>query len=141
MTSTVDDTPPDLDEDGADEDEDDTLVEHAPLVPLRTIFRRFWPYTREFRGRMVLSLLLTGAVPALSTASIYLYKVLIDDVLTPHDFGPFPLVAALYLGITLGSGVVTWLDEFLTAWVGERFVLGLRVDLFTHLQRLSLGFC
>src|SRR4051794_9565604 len=140
MTSTVDDTPPDLDEDGADEDEDDTLVEHAPLVPLRTIFRRFWPYTREFRGRMVLSLLLTGAVPALSTASIYLYKVLIDDVLTPHDFGPFPLVAALYLGITLGSGVVTWLDEFLTAWVGERFVLGLRVDLFTHLQRLSLGF-
>src|SRR3954449_2453827 len=75
-----------------------------------------------------------------STASIYLYKVLIDDVLTPHDFGPFPLVAALYLGITLASGVVTWIDEFLTAWVGERFVLNLRVDLFTHLQRLSLGF-
>ena len=61
-------------------------------------------------------------------------------MLTPHDFGPFPLVAALYLGITVASGVVTWVDEFLTAWVGERFVLNLRVELFTHLQRLSLGF-
>jgi ATP-binding cassette subfamily B protein len=139
MTATVDDTPSDTREHGS-EDEDGSLVEHAPTVPLPVIFRRFWPYTREFRGRMVASLLLTGAVPALSTASIYLYKVLIDDVLTPHDFGPFPLVAALYLGITLVSGVVTWIDEYLTAWVGERFVLGLRVDLFTHLQRLSLGF-
>ena len=38
-----------VDESG--EDQDDSLVEHAPAVPLRIIFRRFWPYTRDFRGR------------------------------------------------------------------------------------------
>jgi ATP-binding cassette, subfamily B, bacterial len=119
---------------------DDGLVEEAPRVPLRTVFTRFWPQTRGFRGRMVSSLLLTGAVPALTTASVYLYKVLVDDVLTPHDFRLFIPVAALYLGLTVVQGVVTWIDEFLTAWVGERFVLNLRVDLFTHMQRLSLGF-
>jgi ABC-type multidrug transport system fused ATPase/permease subunit len=141
VPASVDETTEDvLDNAPDDEDEDDRLVEHAPTVPLRAVFRRFWPHTRDFRGRMVLSLLLTGAVPALSTASIYLYKVLIDDVLTPHDFRLFPIVAALYLGITVAQGVVTWVDEFLTAWVGERFVLNLRVDLFTHLQRLSLNF-
>ena len=87
-----------------------------------------------------MSLLLTGAVPALTTASIYLYKVLVDDVLTPHDFRLFiPLLPRLYLGITVVQGVVTWIDEYLTAWVGERFVLNLRVNLFTHMQRLSLG--
>jgi len=36
--------------------------------------------------------------------------------------------------------VVTWIDEYLTAWVGERFVLNLRVAFFSHLQRLSLGY-
>ena len=87
-----------------------------------------------------MSLLLTGAVPALTTASLYLYKVLVDDVLTPHDFRLFIPVAALYLAITVVQGVVTWIDEYLTAWVGERFVLNLRVNLFTHMQRLSLGF-
>ena len=122
------------------DDEDDSLVEEAPQVPLRAVFRRFWPHTRGFRGRMTMSLLLTGAVPALTTASLYLYKVLVDDVLTPHDFRLFIPVAALYLGITVVQGVVTWIDEYLTAWVGERFVLNLRVNLFTHMQRLSLGF-
>ena len=61
-------------------------------------------------------------------------------MLTPHDFRLFIPVAALYLGITVVQGVVTWIDEYLTAWVGERFVLNLRVNLFTHMQRLSLGF-
>ena len=125
---------------GAPDDEDDSLVEEAPQVPLRTVFARFWPQTRGFRGRMTMSLLLTGAVPALSAVSIYLYKVLVDDVLTPHDFRLFIPVAALYLGITIVQGVVTWVDEYLTAWVGEKFVLNLRVNLFTHMQRLSLGF-
>ncbi len=86
------------------DDEDDSLVEEAPQVPLRAMFRRFWPHTRGFRGRMAMSLLLTGAVPALTTASIYLYKVLVDDVLTPHDFRLFIPVAALYLGITVVAG-------------------------------------
>jgi ATP-binding cassette, subfamily B, bacterial len=143
MGTILDDTPPDLgdhvDDDGSS-DEDDSLVAFAPTVPLREIFHRFWPHTRDFRGRMVLSLLLTGTVPALSTASIYLYKVLVDDVLTPHDFHPFLLVAVLYLGITVVQGTITWFDEYLTAWVGERFVLHLRLAVFGHLQRLSLAF-
>jgi ABC-type multidrug transport system fused ATPase/permease subunit len=142
MTTTVGGTSrEDLDDRTDDEEHDDhSLVEYAPTVPLRDIFRRFWPYTRDFRGRMALSLLLTGAVPAISTASIYLYKVLVDDVLTPQDFSIFPIVAALYLTLTVADGVVSWFDEYLTAWVGERFVLNLRVDLFGHLQRLSLAF-
>ena len=45
------------------DDEDDSLVEEAPQVPLRAVFTRFWPQTRGFRGRMTMSLLLTGARP------------------------------------------------------------------------------
>ena len=120
--------------------ESSSFAEAAPTVSIREIFGRFWPETRGFRGRTVLSLLLTGAVPGLTTASIYLYKVLVDHVLIPHDLRLFLPVAALYLGITVAQGVLTWIDEYLSAWVGERFVLNLRVRLFEHLQRLSLGF-
>ena len=34
---------------------------------------------------------------------------------------------------------MSFIDEYLTAWVGERFVTSLRVRLFAHLQRLSVG--
>src|ERR1700754_4654185 len=61
------------------------LLEGTPPVGLRTIFRRFWPETRAFRGRVWASLLLVAAGPLLSAATIWLFKILVDDVLTPHS--------------------------------------------------------
>jgi len=37
------------------------------------------------------------------------------------------------------SGLASFADEYLTAWVGERFVTSLRIRLFAHLQKLSVG--
>jgi ATP-binding cassette subfamily B protein/subfamily B ATP-binding cassette protein MsbA len=117
-----------------------SLVEQAPRLKVRAIFGRFWPETRPFRGRMVLSLGLAAVGPGLATVSIWLFKILVDDVLTPHDYRLFPAVAAAYLGITLLEGLLNFTDQYMSAWVGERFVLDLRVRLFAHMQRLSLGY-
>ena len=117
-----------------------SLVEQAPRLKVRAIFGRFWPETRPFRGRMVLSLLLAAVGPGLATVGIWLFKILVDDVLTPHDYRLFPVVAAAYLGITLLEGLLNFTDQYMSAWVGERFVLNLRVRLFAHVQRLSLGY-
>ncbi|HEX4359910.1 MAG TPA: ABC transporter transmembrane domain-containing protein [Pseudonocardia sp.] len=116
------------------------LVGTAPSVPLRTIFRRFWPDTRGFRGRMAFGFALIAIPPLLAAAGIWLFKVLIDDVLTTRDVARFPLVAAAFVAVTLLEGVVGFVDEYLTAWVGERFVLNLRSRVFRHLQRLSVTF-
>ena len=35
---------------------------------------------------------------------------------------------------------MTYVETYLTGWVGERILADLRVRLFEHLQRLSLGF-
>ena len=116
------------------------LVGTAPSVPMRTIFRRFWPDTRGFRGRLAFGFALIAIPPLLAAAGIWLFKVLIDDVLTTRDVARFPLVAAAFVAVTLLEGVVGFVDEYLTAWVGERFVLNLRSRVFRHLQRLSVTF-
>ncbi|WP_433279635.1 ABC transporter ATP-binding protein [Pseudonocardia xinjiangensis] len=116
------------------------LLPEAPPVSLRTIFRRFWPETRPYRGRLWLGLVLVAVGPLLSAATIYLLKILIDDVLQPHDFHLFPLVAGAYLGLTLVGGIVAFFDEYLAAWVGERFILNLRSRIFGHLHRQSSTF-
>ena len=121
------------------ESDNSAVAEHAPQVRIRTMFARFWPDTRPFRGRMLLSLLLVPLSPALTTASVYLFKVLVDDVLTPHDYHLFVPVALAYIGLTVVGGLVSFVDEYLTAWVGEQFVTSLRIRLFAHLQRLSVG--
>ena len=112
----------------------------ADAAGIRKIFRTFWPATRRYRGRLLLSLLLVAVGPFLDTAQIWMYKLLIDDVLVPRNVGAFPLIAAAYLGIALAQGVGSFCDEMLSTWLGERFVLDLRTRVFDHLHRLPVDF-
>ncbi|MCA1224702.1 ABC transporter ATP-binding protein [Saccharopolyspora sp. 6M] len=116
------------------------LVETAPSIGVREVFRRFWPDARPFRWYMVLSLGLVLVSPLLDAAAIWLFKVLIDDVLTPRDFSLFPLVAVAYAGITIVMGIVGFGESYLTVWIGEHFLNRLRIRVFTHLHTLSVDF-
>src|SRR4051812_14309089 len=86
------------------------LLPEAPPVSLTSIFRRFWPDTRPYRGWVWTSLLLIVVGPLMSAATIYLLKILIDDVLQPHDFHLFAKVAGAYLVLTVVGGVVGFFD-------------------------------
>jgi len=116
------------------------LRPEAPAMSLTSIFRRFWPETRPFRGRVWLSLVFVVVGPLLSAATIYLLKILIDDVLQPHDFHLFPEVAAGYLILTVLGGVISFFDEYLAAYIGERLIFNLRSRVFGHLHRQSSSF-
>jgi ATP-binding cassette subfamily B protein len=125
---------------GPPDDEDDGLVDVAPAVRFREIFRRFWPDARPFRPWLALSLAFLIVTPLLDAAALWMLKVLVDDVLTPRDFAAFPAVAALYIGITLLGGVLGFVDQYLAAWIAENFIHRLRTRLFTHLHTLSVSF-
>jgi ABC-type multidrug transport system fused ATPase/permease subunit len=116
------------------------LVAAAPPVPVREIFRRFWPYARPYRRWLVVGLLLIAAVPAVDTAMIWMFKLVVDEVLVPQTFGPLVWIALAYLGLTVLAGTLSFFDEYVASWIAERFLLSLRTEFFRHLQRLSLAF-
>ncbi len=116
------------------------LLDDAPPVSATAIFGRFWPATRPFRGRVWLSLALAAVPPALGAVTIWLFKVLVDDVLVPHDLRMFAVVAAAYVVVTVLEGGAGFADQYLSTWVSERFVLVLRSTLFRHLHRQSSDF-
>jgi ATP-binding cassette subfamily B protein len=118
----------------------EALVEVAPAANLREIFRRFWPDARPFWRWLWLSLVLVIVVPLLDAAAILLFKVLVDDVLTPRNFSAFPKVAVAYVGITLAVGAVGFVEQYLSAWIGENFLHRLRTRVFAHLHTLSASF-
>ncbi len=115
------------------------LVDAAPPVPLREIFRRFWPDARPYRRWIAVSLIFAVIVPAIETAEIWLFKLVVDEVLVPADLGPLGWIAVAYIGLMLGGALINFADSYLAAWIGERFVLGLRTRVFTHVQCLSAG--
>ena len=60
----------------------------SPLISaasssLRSIFARFWPLTRPYRGRIAAGLVLLALVPALEALQIWLFKVVVDEVIVP----------------------------------------------------------
>jgi ATP-binding cassette, subfamily B, bacterial len=83
---------------------------------------------------------LIALVPLVDTAMIWMFKVVVDQVLVPQDFGPFVWIAAAYIGLTLLAGALGFADDYLANWIGERFLLDLRTRFFAHLQGLSLDF-
>ena len=97
------------------------IIPEAPPVPVREVFSRFWPFARPYRNKLLLTLAMIAVGPALEAATLWLFKLLIDTVLVPRDYGPFPWLALAYLGLTLLRGALAYADDTLSAWIGERF--------------------
>ncbi|MGW3170453.1 ABC transporter ATP-binding protein [Streptomyces sp. NPDC001153] len=116
------------------------VVPPAPAVPPREVFRRFWPYTRGGRRWLAPLVVLGVAGPAVDAAELWLFKVVVDDVLVPRNPSPFLWIAPTCLGLVLCSGILGFADDVTSTWLGERFLLALRSDVFRHVQGLSLGF-
>ena len=118
--------------------EGDGLVAAAPVLPIREVFRRFWPYARPYRRLLWVTLLFVVLTPAVEAALIWMFKLVVDEVLVPRDFGPFWWIALAYVGLNVLDGLLGFADEYFSTWVGERFLLDLRTRMFAHLQGLSL---
>ncbi|MFF3463292.1 ABC transporter ATP-binding protein [Streptomyces sp. NPDC001984] len=118
----------------------DAVVAAAPPVAPREVFRRFWPYTRGGRRWFVPVVIFSLVGPAIDAGEIWLFKIVVDDVLVPRDVGPLLWIAPAYLGLIVGSGVLGFADDVTSTWVSERFLLTLRSAVFRHVQGLSLGF-
>jgi ABC-type multidrug transport system fused ATPase/permease subunit len=57
-----------------------------------------------------------------------------------HDRGTLALwVGAFVLAVLIGWAAMT-VQTYATSWVGRRVLSDLRIDLFTHIQRLELGY-
>jgi ABC-type multidrug transport system fused ATPase/permease subunit len=116
---------------------DTRIVEQAPTVAAAELVRRFWPFARPYRRWIAAGLALLLIVPAIDTLEIYLFKLVVDDVLVPRDVAALLPIAAAYLGLALFGALASFGDEYVATWVGERFLLDLRAHLYGHVQSLG----
>jgi subfamily B ATP-binding cassette protein MsbA len=73
-------------------------------------------------------MLLLAAAPAIEVVEILLFQRLVDDVLVPAEWQPLVWLALLYIGLTLASPVISGVDDSLSTWISQRFLLDLRTD-------------
>ncbi|HLJ03577.1 MAG TPA: ABC transporter ATP-binding protein [Solirubrobacteraceae bacterium] len=82
--------------------------------------------------------LLVATATALAPAP--LAKLAIDDGISKHNVGRLDLIVGVFLLSAVLYALASYAQTYLVGWVGQRALQDLRVELFAHLQRLSIGF-
>jgi len=96
--------------------------------------------TAPYRLRTVLSLFSLLAATATALAPPFLSKYAVDDGIRRHDLQKLWWIVGAFLLAGLANWGMSYVQTYLTGWVGERILADLRNKLFGHLQRLSLGY-
>ncbi len=93
-----------------------------------------------YRWRVAAMLLSLVAATAAALAPAPLAKLAIDGGIRHHDVGTLDLIVVAFLASAVVYAVCYYAQTYLVGWVGQRALQDLRLKLFAHLQRLSIGF-
>jgi ABC-type multidrug transport system fused ATPase/permease subunit len=96
--------------------------------------------TAPYKTRTILSVFALLAATATALAPPFLSKYALDYGIQKHDLAALTWIVAIFLAAGLANWGMSYLQTYLTGWVGERILADLRNKLFGHLQRLSLGY-
>ncbi len=105
--------------------------------------RRALALFAPYRGRLTLIALAIGVTSALGVVTPFLTQQVFDQGLFAPGGPRIGLLAALVgamIGIAVVSAVIGIGQTYLTTVLGNRVMQSLRDRLFTHLQRMHLGF-
>ncbi len=69
-----------------------------------------------------------------------LAKLAIDSGISPGNFTALTWIVVAFVASALIYWAATYAQTYLTGWVGQRVLQDLRIQLFAHLQTLSVGF-
>jgi ATP-binding cassette, subfamily B, bacterial len=104
------------------------------------LMRRIFSYARPYRWKIVVLLILISMTTGLGLLTPLIFRDLIDNVLPNGNVPRLNLLAFALVMIPLLSGLIGLVERKINAQIGEGVIYDLRVDLYAHLQRMSLRF-
>jgi ATP-binding cassette, subfamily B, multidrug efflux pump len=104
------------------------------------LMRRLLRYLHPYRWHAAAALVLLVLQSGLALVGPRLTQQALDAAIPRRDLGLLALLVALYLGTLLFEFVIEYGGTILTAWIGQRVMYDLRMEIFERLQRLSVPF-
>jgi ATP-binding cassette subfamily B protein len=93
-----------------------------------------------YRWRVVAMFGALVASTAASLAPAPLATAAIDHGIIPHHLGTLDWIVVAFIASALMVWGATYLQTYLTGWVGQRALQDLRLQIFRHLQEMPVGF-
>jgi ABC-type multidrug transport system fused ATPase/permease subunit len=106
----------------------------------RRMLRGLASLLRPYRWRVLAMFLSLVAATGAALAPAPLAKLAIDDGINHHNVGALDVIVLAFLASAAVYWIATYIETYLVGWVGQRALRDLRLQLFEHLQSLSVGF-
>lgn len=121
-----------MNEAGLDQDETGKIYDHRIVMRLLSYFR---PYATI----VIIAFVATMAYTATVVALPLIVAVVIDDYI-PDDLAGLNWIVGVFVAVAAVQFLASYLNMRLMALAGQNVLRTLRIELFNHIQRLSMSF-
>jgi len=104
------------------------------------LMRRLLGYVKPYKHFVIFAILLNIFVAALGPIRPYLTKIAIDDYIVNSDYDGLILIGVLLFGSLLLQAVIQYFLTYFTQYLGQKVLYDLRMQIFSHIQKLALRF-
>jgi ATP-binding cassette subfamily B protein len=113
------------------------------------LMRRLLGYLRPYRGLVILALAIILGISVTEAAPPVIAKFIVDNAIAPavngqigtdEGLGRLAPLGIAYIAVLLVGSSLRYAQTMLASYVGNKAMYDLRVQLFAHLQSLSLTF-
>jgi ATP-binding cassette subfamily B protein len=106
----------------------------------RQLAARLLSYVRPHLKAIAVSLVLLLFIASLELVPALLLREAIDGQIALGKTDRLTIIAAIYIGSLLVLSALRYSQELLMVYVGQRVMMELRLQLFAHLQRMSVSY-
>ena len=104
------------------------------------IIKKFGPYIGRYKGWTIASVILMLLYTLFSLANPFLIGVAIDQFIGHNNLGGLTMIGVALIVVNLLMWQSQYWQVWTMSWAGQQVLYHLSSDMFSHLQRLSLGF-
>ncbi|MFH1277820.1 MAG: ABC transporter ATP-binding protein [Candidatus Eisenbacteria bacterium] len=110
------------------------------------LFRRLLRYLRPYRGQVAFSVALLIVLSGLAILGPYITKVAIDRAIAAEGvplaerYSVLARMGILFLVVLVLEFSIRYVQVYITQLIGQKVMYDLRMEIFSHLQGMSLGY-
>lgn len=104
------------------------------------VTKRLLPYFSPHRARLVLALIAMALVAGLTAGSMWILKKVIDEALMAGELSTLANVVFLVVVLYFGKAVLSYVHDYVTAFIGQSIVKRIRNEAYANIHTLSLDF-
>ena len=104
------------------------------------LYKRILSYVKPYLHVLFAALLCTMLAAAGNLYLPWIFRDMIDKVLSAKDAYMLNMISASIVVIFFLRGIFLYGQNYLMSWVGQRVIIDIRSEVFRKLQRLSMSF-